>query len=256
VRPRTPALRSRLAADLRKQGLSESSVLSLKNNGAQVPYRWFFFTEYFGPMPIMLFFSMRPEFIYGAGASSKAMPLATTLAVWAFVLHFVKRELETLFLHKFSKPSAPVMTVVKNSAYYWGFAAVVSYFVCHPAAAVLPDQVATLALGGMALMEVGNFAVHFWFASQRKADKDAARPIPKGALFFVSCPNYFFEIAAWCFFSVAVNNNLAAWAFTLVGGGQMAIWAMDRHKAYVKQERSEGGARIAQRRSAVFPFIY
>lgn len=242
--------------ELKAKGLSPSVPVELKNLGTQVPYRWFFLTEYFGPMPIMAYLSTRPELIYGKGANDTPLPMITTLAVYAFILHFVKRELETLFVHKFSKPSVPVFNIVRNSAYYWGFAAAVAYFVCHPQATAVDDNLGLIALGGMAVMELGNLAVHLWFSMQRKADKDAARPVPAGALFFVSCPNYFFEIAAWCFFSVMVNNNLASWAFTLVGGGQMALWAMDRHKAYVKQEKKEGGPPVARRRSALVPFLW
>lgn len=244
------------AGELKAKGLSPSVPLELKNLGMQVPYRWFFLTEYFGPMPIMAYLSTRPELVYGKGAADAPLPLVTSLAVYAFILHFVKRELETLFVHKFSKPSVPVFNIVRNSAYYWGFAAAVAYFVCHPQATPVSENLGLIALGGMAVMELGNLAVHLWFSMQRKADKDAARPVPAGSLFFVSCPNYFFEIAAWCFFSVMVNNHPASWAFTLVGGGQMALWAMDRHKAYIKQEKKEGGPPVARRRSALVPFLW
>lgn len=247
-------LRPCFAGDLKKQGLTEATIIELKNLGTQLPYRWLFLSEYFGPIPIMLFFSMRPELVYGTGVST-ALPLATTVAVWAYVLHFVKRELETLFVHKFSKPSVPLDVFVRNNLYYSGFAAVVAYFVCHPDAVVVPDSFVGIFAGGMATMELGNLAVHLWFAMQRKQDKDASRPIPAGSLFFVSCPNYFFEIAAWGFFSVLVNNHLAAWAFTIAGGLQMAQWALDKHRAYVKQEKKEGTPPVASRRSAMIPFL-
>lgn len=51
----------------------------------------------------------------------------------AWIAHFVKRELETLCVHKFSRPTMPLFNLFKNSAYYWGFALAVGYPLCHPA---------------------------------------------------------------------------------------------------------------------------
>jgi very-long-chain enoyl-CoA reductase len=248
----------RCADELEELGLKEGTIVELKNLGTQLPYRLLFLSEYFGPIPIMAFFGTRPELIYGAGASELPRSNAFSLAMWAFILHFVKRELETLFLHKFSKPSVPLAVFVRNNIYYWGFAALVAYFVCHPAASSIPDDMATMYAAAMGLMELGNFTVHSWFASQRKADKDASRPVPSGALFFVSCPNYFFEMMSWVFFSLLANNHPAAWAFTVAGAGQMAQWAMERHKAYRVQEKKEGaeGTGPAHRRSAMIPFLW
>ena len=51
-------------------------------------------------------------------------------ACWC--VHYAKRLLETLFVHRFSKGTMPLFNIFKNSGYYWGFAAYVAYFVCHP----------------------------------------------------------------------------------------------------------------------------
>ena len=41
-------------------------------------------------------------------------------ALW--LAHFVKREAETLWVHRFSRPTMPRGNLVKNCAYYWAFA--------------------------------------------------------------------------------------------------------------------------------------
>lgn len=246
--------RDDVAAFYVSQGLTADTVVELKNVGAQVPYRWLFLAEYFGPIPIMLWFATRPALVYGDAAAGSALSSVAQWAVWAWVLHYVKRELETLFVHKFSKPSVPVFGFVRNCVYYWGFAALVAYFVCSPSFTGLNPETAQMLFIGMAVAEAMNGYVHLWFAMQRKADKDDARPIPAGFPFFVSCPNYTFEILSWVLFSIACGSHWSAWAFTVVGAGQMVQWAMEKHAGYKQQDKA-AGTTVAKGRSAIFPFI-
>ena len=42
--------------------------------------------------------------------------------VTAWMFHFIKREFETFFVHRFSNETMPVRNLFKNCGYYWVFA--------------------------------------------------------------------------------------------------------------------------------------
>jgi very-long-chain enoyl-CoA reductase len=58
--------------------------------------------------------------------------LCLRIACACWTGHYAKRLLETVFVHRFSNATMPIMNIFKNSTYYWGFAAFVAYFVNHP----------------------------------------------------------------------------------------------------------------------------
>ena len=96
----------------------------------------------------------------------------------------------------------------------------------------------------------------------RKADGSQERPIPMGPLFkFVSCPNYFAEICSWIFFTVlthslpcidSVEVSFVALLFTLTGFLQMYVWAVKKHKGYLK---TYGETYKKLHRKALVPFL-
>jgi hypothetical protein len=98
-----------------------TSVVWVKDLGQQFSYRGVFLLEYGGPLVLMALFALRPSFLYSGVGSAPAgpLPLAQTLAPallrgawpaegtpqWApfvqclavalYLLHYLKRELET-----------------------------------------------------------------------------------------------------------------------------------------------------------------
>lgn len=55
-----------------------------------------------------------------------------SIAAACWSIHYAKRLFETVFVHRFSHSTMPIMNLFKNCAYYWGFTAYVSYHVSHP----------------------------------------------------------------------------------------------------------------------------
>jgi len=165
------------------------AVVDFKYVGPQISYRGVFIIEYLGPLLIMLALFSRPAIVYGEGASDQPVhPLAKT-AVLLWSAHFVKRELETLFVHKFSRETMPLSNLFKNSAHYWSAALYIGWPLCSPsfeAPAFIVDHYQWLPyflIPAFAAGQFVNFAAHLYFAQTRKADGDQHRPMPSGPLF-------------------------------------------------------------------------
>lgn len=237
------------AKQLAALGVKNGMELTYKDLGPQIGYRTVFVVEYAGPIAFMMLYALRPDFLYGAGSSLKPLTDTQKWYVVAFIAHFVKRELETFFVHKFSRPTMPLFNIFKNSAYYWMFAAFMGYFLCHPLYTEPTHGLQKIALAAMGVMELGNFLVHLQLGGMRKKEGETTREAPKGGFFtLVSCPNYTFEVMSWVFFSIG-SNVLMSWMFTTVGFLQMTDWALKKHRGYIKAEPA------LKRRKAILPFL-
>jgi very-long-chain enoyl-CoA reductase len=236
--------------------------LFVKDLGPQVGYRTVFVVEYLGPLLIVLLFYLRPSSIYSGYDTTKEYNPVAKLGLFCWLAHFLKREFETFFVHKFSRPWMPRSNIFKNCGYYWSFATFIGYFLCHPD--FIGPQNPTvinfmdakmqinIGLGIFVLCEVGNLICHIMLSNMRDKEGSKERNVPKGFLFdLVACPNYTFEIIAWVGFSI-MTNILFSWIFTAVGFYQMSVWANQKHQGYLKS--SEEYKKL--RRKRIIPFIY
>lgn len=209
--------------------LNDGSVLYFKDLGAQVSYKMVFIIEYLGPMLIWFIVDEFYRQYYGVERSQAQMLLTV---MWH--LHYIKRELETLFVHRFSHATMPLFpNLPRNCAHYWGAGLYISVFVLSPSHVAVIDEKTPYFVGFWALFEVCNLISHIQLRNLRKPGS-TERKIPRGFLFeFVSCPNYTCEILGWVFFSL-IAVHWSSWLFTVVGAGQMYIWAAQKHRAYKK----------------------
>ncbi|KAI5961174.1 TSC13 [Candida pseudojiufengensis] len=230
-----------------KNGIEESAEsikLYAKDLGPQISWRTVFLVEYFGPFifhPLFYFFSV----FYGVKPFFHT--LTQIIAFNLVLLHFLKREYETVFVHKFSNATMPIFNIFKNSTHYWilsGFN--LAYFVYAPTNDYTGiwknyvfhvNELPTWAIGSLVLTwifaEFSNFKTHSILSELR--DKDPKKyVIPYGYGFdLVSCPNYFFESLSWFAYALLVGN-WSAWLFFAVSTGQMWLWAVKKHKRYLK----------------------
>ena len=86
----------------------------------------------------------------------------------------------------------------------------------------------------------------------RPAGTTTGYSIPSGFLFnFITCANYTTEILAWLGFNIA-TQSVAGYLFMLAGAGQMAEWALAKHKRLVKVGVSEGIMGCCLHRTVVY----
>lgn len=167
--------------------------------------------------------------------------------------HYMKREFETLFIHRFSNDTMPFLNLFKNSTHYWilmGGGAM--YFLLHPdytPPAWANDQIHIGLAVAFAFFEFMNFMCHVTLRNLRKPGS-SERGIPKGWGFgFVSCANYFWESMCWLTFSIS-SQCLGSYFFLLVSFAQMLEWALKKHKRYKKDFPD-----YPRGRKAMVPFI-
>ncbi|GAC93657.1 hypothetical protein PHSY_001222 [Pseudozyma hubeiensis SY62] len=236
-------------------GVSAGETLYVKDLGPQIGWKTVFLTEYAGPIFIHpLFYYFGPKIWHREFVHSNMQTVAVTLAV----AHYVKRELETLFVHRFSNGTMPLFNIFKNSTHYWflsGF--LLAPFVYSPwfsaasVAGTVQDKPAFVygTAAVMVIAELCNAYTHIILKNLRPAGSKV-RKIPRGFAFeLVSCPNYFFEFVSWAAFTVLTLNPASA-LFAAVSTAQMFAWAVKKHKNYKKEFGKE-----YPKRKAMFPFI-
>ncbi|XP_015188102.1 PREDICTED: very-long-chain enoyl-CoA reductase [Polistes dominula] len=228
--------------------------LYYKDLGPQISWKTVFLVEYAGPLVIYLWLYQRPWLFYGDVVSTK-VDCTVNCAAICWTIHYAKRLLETLFVHRFSHATMPLRNLFKNCSYYWLFAMYVAYHINHPLYTPPSKLYFYAGLATFALCELGNLFIHLALRDLRPPGSTVRKiPVATGNLWtllfnFVSCPNYTYEIGSWIGFTI-MTSCLPAGLFTLAGAYQMTMWALGKHRAY-KKEFSQ----YPKARKAIFPFI-
>lgn len=131
--------------------------------------------------------------------------LPSTAGILVFLL-FLKRQLEVLYLHKYSGKVS-----VATSSSIGIFYALTSAIICC-VASPSPDMNSTII--GESLFAVGSMGnlYHHWKLAQLRKDSTASAKYsaPRGGLFdYVAAPHYLFELIAWLGIAVASEHGNA-----------------------------------------------
>lgn len=236
-------------------GLHSGSKIYVKDLGPQIGWKTVFLAEYAGPLVVYLWLYQRPWLFYGDAGASAPISQVVHLAAICYAIHYVKRLLETIFVHRFSHATMPFFNLFKNCSYYWLFTAYVAYHVNHPKYTAPSDA---YIYGGLALFvicELGNLSIHLALRNLRPPGTTVRRiPVPTGNPFtglfnYVSCPNYTYEFGSWLGFTI-MTSCLPAGLFALAGMYQMSIWALGKHRNYKKEFPN-----YPKGRKAIVPFL-
>eukprot|EP00761_Pharyngomonas_kirbyi_P012315 gb/GECH01012342.1/.p1 GENE.gb/GECH01012342.1/~~gb/GECH01012342.1/.p1 ORF type:complete len:304 (+),score=39.89 gb/GECH01012342.1/:1-912(+) len=237
---------------LSSHGINDGDSLIVKDLGPQVSYQTVFISEYAWPFiayPIFYFF---PNLFYSQESEHHPFQMIA-LVCWS--IHYAKRLLETVFVHRFSHATMPLINLPRNSSYYYIFAVYIAYYVNHPLFTPPPSLMHYIGLGIFVVGETCNLICHLMLRNLRPAGSKV-RKIPRGFLFeYVSCPNYTAEISSWIGFTL-MTSSLPAALFTLAGCLPMTQWALKKHKNYRKEfDGKEGRELYPQNRRAIIPFL-
>mmetsp|Transcript_67424 Transcript_67424/g.149391 ORF Transcript_67424/g.149391 Transcript_67424/m.149391 type:complete len:269 (-) Transcript_67424:107-913(-) len=198
-------------------------------------------------------------FLRAAGVGGTYLVVAGTL-----VVHFLKRVLEAIFVHRYSGVMELAMAVAIGCYY-----CLASWIVRH-SAALAPLHTSSLqSAAGVVLFSVGqlgNFYHHWRLRDLRSSQSKGAGgamvkteisggrmyAIPTGGLFdFVTMPHYFCELVAWFGIFVIVprlNVLLLCASFTSYLGG--------RSEATTVWYKEHFGSRWPAERRHLVPFMY
>ncbi|THX53321.1 steroid alpha reductase family protein [Aureobasidium pullulans] len=196
--------------------------------GPQVSWRDVYIIEYLGAL-------VAHPVIYVARLSHPTS--VQTLLLALIIIHFIKRELETVFVHRFSNATMPLRNIFKNSFHYWILSGVmlawVFYAPVDPAKSHLRGS-DFLGLLIFSVGEIGNLYIHLILRGLR-SQGTVERKIPHGIGFdWVTCPNYLYETIAWLGILV-ISRSWAVLLFMTVAVAQMWAWAWKKELRYRRE---------------------
>ncbi|KAJ2005347.1 3-oxo-5a-steroid 4- dehydrogenase [Coemansia thaxteri] len=240
---------------LSKYNIKSGDTIYVKDLGPQIGWQTVFYIEYFGPIVFHVLVYHFQSLFYGQRFEHSEVQRRAYMLIMG---HFIKRELETAFVHRFSHGTMPLLNVFKNSFHYHMLSGLnLAYWIYGPAtahgtllAAKLSNPlVLTLLTGVFLFAELSNLSTHITLRNLRPPGTRVRR-IPHGYGFdLVSCPNYLFESIAWLAVA-AMTRSLAAVLFLAVSSGQMYVWAIKKHRQY-KREFAD----YPRSRKAMVPFL-
>ncbi|KAJ7395295.1 very-long-chain enoyl-CoA reductase isoform X2 [Pitangus sulphuratus] len=162
-----------------RAGFFEVEILDWKTKKQLCFLDKVFLIEYTGPLFIYFLFYFRMTFVYGLDERFTSSPHpVVNLACICHSFHYIKRLIETVFVHRFSRGTMPLRKIVK-------------------------------------LCEAGNFSIHVALSDlRRNGSKTRKIPYPTKnpftwLFFFVSCPNYTYEDKV-----ILINRDINANAVT------------------------------------------
>jgi protein-S-isoprenylcysteine O-methyltransferase Ste14 len=186
-------------------------------------------------------------FLSGTQQGSWDLSIRSNLVAAMVAIHFAKRTLECLFLHKYSGEMP-----LSSSAFISTFYCLAAHGACHFARLVPTYDAWTLPVGCLAFAVgiLGNLYHHYLLATLRKPGEKGYK-VPRGGLFeYVAAPHYMFELLGW-FGIVLVTQHLV----TLLMFTAMCIYLADRSVGQDEWNRKKI-PQYPKHRKRMIPYIF
>lgn len=225
---------------------TQKSVVVLTDLGPQINYRLVYNLEYLGPILIMTYFylDLYTEADYVTSGQHALYYLT--------LFHFVRRFLESNFVHIFSRRTMPLKNLFKNCFYYWFlFAFLCGYFILTPGYKefIKSKNLRIFLIIFYLNTEFKNLRCHM-ILRDLKIINDGEKGIPWGEGFnLVTCANYNWEFLGWIMLCL-ITTHWTIVLFTVCGFFQMKQWALKKH-AYLKKNFKN----YPKERTAFIPFV-
>ncbi|ENN76812.1 probable very-long-chain enoyl-CoA reductase art-1 [Dendroctonus ponderosae] len=235
--------------------LASTRKVFVKDLGPQIGWSTVFICEYAGPLILYALVALRPRILYSSALNETSLSVTASVALVCWSVHYLKRILETIFVHRFSHGTMPLLNLFKNCTYYWGFTLYVAYHTNHPLFTPPCRILQALGLIIFIVSELGNLSIHILLRNLRPPGTKVRKiPVPNSnpltKLYnYVSCPNYTYEFYSWLGFTL-LTSCVPAGLFALTGLYQMTIWALAKHKNYKTEFPN-----YPKQRKAIIPFV-
>ncbi|KAJ0725385.1 putative 3-oxo-5-alpha-steroid 4-dehydrogenase (NADP(+)) [Helianthus annuus] len=194
-----------------------------------------------------------PAFVVGL-SSLLAFPdqdLRFLLLASSLTVHFLKRVLEVLFLHKYSGSMGLESTIIITLSYTISTATMIYAQYLSRDLPNPPIDLKYIGVGLFLIGIVGNFYHHNILANLRK-EGDKEYKIPQGGLFdLIICPHYVFEIFDYVGMS-CISQTPYAFAFTL----GTICYLMGRSYATREWYISKFGDKFPKDVKAFIPYVF
>jgi 3-oxo-5-alpha-steroid 4-dehydrogenase len=186
------------------------------------------------------------------GASDADEVCALLCVCWS--LHFFKRLIECLFVHKWRASSVDsVLMWLGEWVYYLGFATWIAYdnvVLRGGGAPATRNESLLLATVGAAMFCFGVLVNGYHHLVLASHDREK---VPKIGLFeLVSCPHYLGEVLTWIGFAAMSQFRIAPVVFALATCVVLAIYSNDRHHSYKRQFMNI----YPEHRRRLIPFVW
>ncbi|CDR36651.1 CYFA0S01e03312g1_1 [Cyberlindnera fabianii] len=209
--------------------LLNTGEVQLKDLGPQIGWRTVYLIEYAGP----LIFHYLAYQLFGR-------PIDYDLLYKMQIFHYAKREVENVFVHKFSNSTMPLFNLFKNCGHYWILGSSLALMYGDWGNFTIPGWNPTKGNTTQYIFYFWCFAQFFNAVShiqlrllgEKTIRMGRARKAPEGGFFEIYiAPNYTLEIYGWiCVF--LMNPNIFSLVFLTVGAVQMYFWSQKKNAKY------------------------